>query len=81
MYFAEVATFQPCGGGQAMPIAPDSVALQLERRYLRDGPTGPDPMLVEVIADTVSTEDLSGRRRPHWHIQEVIDMIPGEKCP
>ncbi len=81
VYFAEVATFQPCAGGQAMPIAPDSVALQLERRYLQDGPGGPRPMLVELLADTVMAEDPSGRRRAQWRVREVLAVMPGEHCP
>jgi len=81
VYFAEVATFQPCAGGKAMPIAPDSVALRLERRYLQEGPGGPAPMLVEIVADTVVAADPSGQRRAQLRVREILAIMPREHCP
>jgi uncharacterized lipoprotein NlpE involved in copper resistance len=81
VYFAEVATFTPCTGGEAMPVVPDSVSLQLERRYLEEGPEGPQPMLVVLIADTVEATDPSGRMRAQLRVREILAIMPREHCP
>jgi uncharacterized lipoprotein NlpE involved in copper resistance len=80
LYFAEVASFRPCEDDSSHPLMRDSIALQLERRYLREVAQPPKPMLVELQGQWTEAEDISGRTRKHLKVTAIHRVVPDQNC-
>lgn len=81
-YFADAATFRPCGSTYQYPVMMDGRYLELERAYANAGKTRPGaPLSVRISGRIVNRQAMEGEGPPQsLRVDELLDREPPTGC-
>lgn len=78
-YFADAATFRPCGEGKVYPVSHDGAYLELERKYLKLKEGG-QWLYVEVLGQFEKQKNAEGKVVQTFIIEKVIKTDETRVC-
>lgn len=78
-YFADAATFRPCGEGKVYPVSHDGAYLELERKYLKLKEGG-QWLYVEVLGHFEKQKNAEGKVVQTFIIEKVIKTDETRVC-
>jgi len=80
VYFADAATFRPCGGEARVPVATEAAYLDLERAYLDARAAPQAPLMIVIDGMIAEREGMEGGPRPMLVAERLAGVVPGERC-
>ncbi len=80
VYFADAATFRPCGSGDVVPVSQEGAYLTLERAYLESREEPQAPLVIVADGRIADREGMEGGMRPMLIVSRLSGVVPGLSC-